>query len=287
MGGKTVQPGVDLLTREGITVTAFPEEAAALLGTLFEHAAAVEQVEGDAETPVDGSRASSMLAQATENGRTGIPEAEAIGILAAYGFPTLASVVVTTRDEAEREAARIGAPLVMKIVSDDILHKSDAGGVRLNIDPARAGEEYDILMSTVRANKPHAKLDGVLVVEMAPKGGSEFILGVIKDPALGHLIMVGLGGIYVEVLKDVAFGVVPISRHDARRMVDSLKTRALLDGVRGGPALDIEVLIDSVVRLSQFVAEHPEIVELDMNPLLVLPKGQGARVLDARIIVSG
>jgi acetate---CoA ligase (ADP-forming) len=288
MGGATVQAGADLLTKAGVTVTAFPEEGATVLGELVRYSTreSVNEESDFSLERVDAKKASELLALASANGRTGIPEAEAITILSAYGFPTLASVVVTTREDAEREALRINAPLVMKIVSDDILHKSDAGGVRLNIDPKNAGDEYDALMETVRRNKPDARLDGVLIVEMAPKGGTEIILGVIKDPALGHLIMVGLGGIYVEVLKDVAFGVAPIRLNDARRMVDSLKTRKLLDGVRGGPALDIDALIDALGRLSQFIVEHPEAIELDMNPLLVLPKGQGARVLDARIIVG-
>lgn len=288
MGGGTVEPGAHLLTQGGVTVTAFPEEGAAVLATLARFGDTVAQ--GDS-TPYDlaginGAQATALLTKATEGGRTGIPEAEAIGILEAYGFPILKSVVVTSREQAEAEALRIGTPLVMKIVSDDILHKSDAGGVRLNIAPADAGAEYDTLMATVRKNRPEAKLDGVLVVEMAPKGGAEAILGVIRDPALGHLIMVGLGGIYVEVLKDVAFGIAPITPHDAHRMIDSLKTRALFDGVRGGPALDVDALVDALGRLSRFVVDHPEIEELDINPLLLLPKGQGARVLDARIIVG-
>jgi len=288
MGGATVKPGVDLLTQNGVTVTAFPEEAAKILATLatFAENSATVSDEVFACVNINNVKASALLDKATAGGRTGIPEAEAVEILSAYGFPTLTSVVVKTRVEAEAEAKRINAPVVMKIVSDDILHKSDAGGVRLNITPDIAGDEYDVLMATVKANRPEAKLDGVLIVEMAPKGGTEVILGVIKDPALGHLIMVGLGGIYVEVLKDVAFGVAPITPTDARRMIDSLKTRMLFDGVRGGAPLDREALIDALGRLSQFIVEHPEVIELDMNPLLLLPKGQGARVLDARIIVG-
>ncbi len=288
MGGKTVNPGAQLLSEKGITVTAFPEEGAQVLATLAKFA---ESIKDDSDEVfacegIDNATASKLLETATAGGRTGIPEAEAVGILSAYGFPTLASVVVKSRAEAEAEAKRINAPLVLKIVSDDILHKSDAGGVRLNIAPENAGEEYEALMVTVQKNRPEAKLDGVLLVEMAPKGGTEVILGVIKDPALGHLIMVGLGGIYVEVLKDVAFGIAPLSPKDARRMIDSLKTRMLFDGVRGGAPLDVDALVDALGRLSQFIIEHPEVVELDMNPLLLLPTGQGARVLDARIIVG-
>ncbi len=289
MGGATVKPGVDLLIQNGVTVTAFPEEAARILSTLatFAENSATVSDEVFNSANIDNVKASELLAKATAGGRTGIPEAEAVGILSAYGFPTLASVVVKTRAEAEAEVKRIGMPVVMKIVSDDILHKSDAGGVRLNITPETAGDEYDALMEAVKKNRPEAKLDGVLIVEMAPRGGTEVILGIIKDAALGHLIMVGLGGIYVEVLKDVAFGVAPITPQDAKRMIDSLKTRMMFDGVRGGVPLDVEALVDALGRLSQFITDHPEIIELDMNPLLLLPKGQGARVLDARIIVEG
>jgi acetyltransferase len=288
MGGGTVDPGAQLMAEHHVTVTAFPEEGAAILGTLARFGELLAQGETApfVLTGVDTDKARTLLAKAIEGGRTGIPEAEAIGIFDAYGFPILKSVVVTTREQAEQEAQRIGTQLVMKIVSDDILHKSDAGGVRLNIAPTDAGNEYDTLMTTVRANRPEAKLDGVLMVEMAPKGGVEAILGVIRDPALGHLLMVGLGGIYVEVLKDVAFGLAPITPRDAHRMIDSLKTRKLFDGVRGGQPLDIDALVDALGRLSQFIIDHPEVSELDINPLLLLPKGQGARVLDARIIVG-
>jgi acyl-CoA synthetase (NDP forming) len=142
------------------------------------------------------------------------------------------------------------------------------------------------MMQIVSQNAPQANLEGALLMEMAPADGFEFILGSSKDPGLGNMIMVGLGGIFVEILKDVSFGLAPITKTDAQAMLDRIKSKKIFEGVRGKPALDVDALIDCLGRLSLLLTDFPQIVELDINPLLVLPKGQGVRVLDARIILE-
>jgi succinyl-CoA synthetase beta subunit len=215
-----------------------------------------------------------------------LSEEEATAVFSAYHFPTLWMKFAKDRGEAEHIAAEYGKPLVMKIVSPDILHKSDAGGVRLNVDPSHAGEAYDRMMEDVRAKKPEARIDGVLLEETVSENGLEIILGGKRDAALGAVVMVGFGGIYVEVLKDIAFGLAPINEYDAQRMIDSLKARKIFDGIRGQEASDIPALVQMLGRLSALVSDFPEIAEIDINPLKLLTPGQGAKVLDARIILG-
>ncbi|MCC6710806.1 MAG: acetate--CoA ligase family protein, partial [Candidatus Pacebacteria bacterium] len=190
--------------------------------------------------------------------------------------------------EAEVALKKIGETkkFAMKIISQDILHKSDVGGVMLNITAKDVKEKFTEMMAIVGKNKPEARLDGVLLMEMAPNNGIEVILGVNKAPGLGTMIMVGLGGIYVEVFKDVNFGFVPLTHTDALRMIDGLRSAKLFEGVRGQQPADKEMLIESIGRLAQLVTDFPEITELDINPLLVLPQGDGVKALDARLVIE-
>ena len=155
----------------------------------------------------------------------------------------------------------------------------------LNVTVQDVEKKYQQMMQTVASHKPDAKLEGVLLMEMAPQNGVEVILGVNQAPGLGTMIMFGLGGVYVEVLKDVNFAYAPLTRADAFSMVQTLKTADLFKGVRGEKPRDLEILVECVGRLSQLVTDFPEIVELDINPLLSLPQGQGAKVLDARVVI--
>ncbi len=174
----------------------------------------------------------------------------------------------------------------MKIASPDIIHKSDAGGVKVGIkndDELRAA--FRSIMESAKKYKADAKIKGVLVQEMV-RAAKETILGASQDPTFGPMIMFGLGGIYVEVLKDVIFRVAPVDEREAMRMVKSIKTIKLLKGVRGEKPSDLKAIADSLQRLSQLVIDFPEIKEFDINPLLVLEEGKGARVVDARIILK-
>jgi acyl-CoA synthetase (NDP forming) len=195
--------------------------------------------------------------------------------------------MVKSAQEAVDIAAGIDGPVALKVQSPDILHKSEAGAVALSLraaDDVRAA--YDKIMASAKAYNSSADIHGVLVQPMAP-AGQEMILGVNQDEKFGPILMVGLGGIHVEVLKDVAFSPVPFGTDDAHRLLDQLKGAALLHGVRGEAPADIDALVDLMVRLSKFVADHGEqIAEIDLNPVLVHPKGQGVSIADALIVKS-
>ena len=214
-------------------------------------------------------------------------EYQARPVLAEYGIGDGQARMVKSAQEAVDIAAGIDGPVALKVQSPDILHKSEAGAVALSLrvaDDVRAA--YDKIMASAKAYNSSADIHGVLVQPMAP-AGQEMILGVNQDEKFGPILMVGLGGIHVEVLKDVAFSPVPFGTDDARRLLDQLKGAALLHGVRGEAPADIDALVDLMVRLSKFVADHGEqIAEIDLNPVLVHPKGQGVSIADALIVKS-
>jgi acetyltransferase len=288
LGSYLVQPGRDILLAKGIATFRFPEEGADALVLLARYAEIVVTPETEvlAFSDVNREAVRTIFDAARAEGKTQLPEAIAVPVFEAYGFRTLKSVVVRSADEARAQTANFGGKAVFKIVSPDILHKSDVGGVKLNIEPGQFAEAYADLLRVVGERAPQAQLEGALIVEMAPGGGAEMVLGCIKDPLFGHVAMIGLGGILVEVLKDVSFGLTPFDRVTALRMIDTLKARKILDGVRGGAALDIEALLEALGRLSQLLTDFPEIKELDINPLLVLPEGQGTILLDARVVLE-
>ena len=234
----------------------------------------------------DIAKVKSIFENVRKNGRSNLLEEEGYEVLEAYGFPTPKSILCTTEQECMDAAKQISYPLVMKIVSPDIIHKSDAGGVKVGI---KTDDELRNSFRTITENalkyKSDAKIKGVLVQEMV-KSAKETILGASQDPTFGPVIMFGLGGIYVEVLKDVVFRIVPIDEQEAINMVESIKTIKLLKGVRGEKSSDLKAISDSLQRLSQLVIDFPEIKEFDINPLLVLEEGKGARVVDARIILN-
>ena len=188
-------------------------------------------------------------------------------------------------DEAVRVAAQVGGPVALKIVSPDVPHKTEAGAIRLDVQgDAAVRRAHGEVVAAARAYRPDARLTGVLVQEMV-SGGEELLLGILADPVFGPTVTVGLGGIHVEIFKDVALALAPIGPTMARAMIDSLRSRALLDGVRGRPPLDVDALVDCLVRLSWLAADTRGLLaELDVNPLRVLPRGQGARVVDALVV---
>jgi acyl-CoA synthetase (NDP forming) len=213
-----------------------------------------------------------------------IAEHEAKRILAGAGIPVLDELLATSAGQAEAAAATLGDRLVLKIVSPDIPHKTEMGGVMLNVTGAEAGRAYDQLIARVRERAPRARLDGVLISPMV-SGGVEMILGVQNDPVFGPVVMLGLGGIFVEVLRDVTFRVAPFGVEEAQRMIGELRGRAMLEGARGQPPCDIDALAEALSKLSVFVAaKRAEFTSIDVNPLLVRPKGQGAAALDALIL---
>ncbi len=213
------------------------------------------------------------------------PEHEANELLQSYGFPILPQRLVTQPEEIGEAADSVGFPVVMKIISPDIIHKFDAGGVKLKIESLdQARQAYDEIIANARKYNPKAHIKGVLMEKMS-KPGIEVILGASRDPKFGPICMFGLGGTFVEALKDVTFRLAPMWEISAEIMIESIKAYRVLQGMRGNPPSDIEAIKDCILRLSQMVSDHPEIAELDINPLIVYPEGEGCVVADSRILL--
>ncbi|MDV3104525.1 acetate--CoA ligase family protein [Thermococcus waiotapuensis] len=225
----------------------------------------------------------SVLAQ----GRTAMVEYEAKQVLKAYGLPVPNEKLARTLDEALKYAEEIGYPVAMKLMSPQILHKSDAKVVLLNIKtPEELKEKWEVIHENAHKYRPDAEILGVLIAPML-RPGREIIIGVTEDPQFGHALMFGLGGIFVEVLKDVTFRVIPITERDARKMITEIKGYPILAGARGEKPADIEAIVDMLLRVSELVDELRDYIkEMDLNPVFVYSEGEGAVVVDARIILK-
>jgi len=225
-----------------------------------------------------------IVALAQSENRKALLETEAKAICSQYGISVPKFQLATNEKEAGKIAQETGYPIVMKIVSPDIIHKSDAGGVKVNLkSKAEVVEAYKIIVANAKKYNSKADIRGVLVQEMAPNG-IEVIIGAIKDPQFGQTVMFGLGGIFVEILKDVNFRVAPITLDDAKEMITDLKAYPLLKGFRGQPPADTDAIAKILVNVSKLVMEHPEIKELDLNPVMAYAKG--VATVDARIILE-
>ncbi|MEO8538420.1 MAG: acetate--CoA ligase family protein [bacterium] len=226
----------------------------------------------------------SVIAQARAEGRTLLNEVEAKSLLKDAGVSVAATTLATTSAEAQTQAEAAGYPVVLKVVSPDIAHKSDVGGVKLNLkDKDAVAAAYDEIVANSKKAVANARIAGVAVQHMAPQG-TEVIVGMTTDPQFGPVLMFGLGGIMVEVLKDVSFRLVPLAEKDADQMINEIKGRPVLEGVRGQPASDIKALRNTILKVSEFVEKHPEVQELDLNPVFAYP--DGALAVDARIVIS-
>jgi len=225
-----------------------------------------------------------LIAQARRQGRTLLTELESKQILHDVGIPTTLGQLATSAEEAVRMADSIGYPVVLKIASPDIVHKSDVGGVRLHL---QHGEEvrqaFHTMQQSLATQAPGARVDGIIVQPMATPG-LEVIVGMSKDATFGPVLMFGLGGILVEVLKDVAFRIVPLAPRDAAEMIRDIQGFQLLAGYRGAPPADLAALQDILLRLSVFVAETSEVQEIDLNPIYAY--AQGALAVDARVVLE-
>lgn len=211
---------------------------------------------------------------------------ESFGILKAYGIPVVKTVIAKTEEEAFRVAEEIGYPLVMKVVSPQISHKSDVGGISLSLqdgDEVRA--VYREMMEKIPEKRPDASLEGVQLQQML-SGGKEVIIGMIRDPTFGPMLMFGLGGIYIEILKDVQFAIAPVDEEEARGMVTGIKTYPVLAGARGAKPSDIDALVDTILRVSRLVCDFPEIEEFEINPMMVFEEGKGALAVDMRLMLN-
>ncbi|WP_456396145.1 acetate--CoA ligase family protein [Thermococcus sp.] len=220
-------------------------------------------------------------------GRKSLVEFEAKEILKAYGLPVPEEKLAKTLDEALKYAEEIGYPVVLKLMSPQILHKSDAKVVLLNIkNPEELRQKWEEIHENARRYRPDAEILGVLVAPML-KVGKEIIIGVTEDPQFGHALMFGLGGIFVEVLKDVTFRIIPIEEKDAWKMLREIKSSPILAGARGEPPADMKAIVDLMLRVSKLVDDLRDYIkEMDLNPVFVYPEGEGAVVVDARIILK-
>lgn len=287
MGGYSLDAALTLLNQHRIPNYAFPEQAVSALAAMVRHRTWRMQPDPDyAAFPADCDRVRALFAEVRAAGRVELGELEAREVMEAYGMRLPKSQLARSPEEAVQIASQIGYPVVMKISSPDILHKSDIGGVKVGLADATAvRDNYELIEYRARKYNPNARVWGMLVQEMVRKG-REILVGVSRDPQFGPLVAVGMGGIYVEVLRDIAFRLAPISRQEVAAQIRSIRTFPLLRGVRGDPPADLASIEDVVLRVSQLVTDFPEIVEMDINPLVVHNQGEGAIVLDARLILS-
>jgi len=288
MGEAKVRSGIDVLTEYGVPNYNFPERAAHAFHAMSRYRHIRTRPESECvEFDVDKESVEELFSTVRAEERLSIGDAEAWTILEAYGLKTPVSKLASDPNEAVQFANEIGYPVVMKIASPDILHKTDVGGVKVGLEDAEEVRDAFELM-TYRAERylPDARLWGCQIQEMAPPGGVEVLVGMNRDPQFGPLVTFGLGGIYVEVLKDVTFRVAPFTVRDAKNMLREIRTHSLLDGVRGKPPVDKDAIVDTILRIGQLVTDFPAITELDINPLIVYPEGQGAIAIDMRLILQ-
>lgn len=287
MGEHSLHEALKILNERRIPNYPFPERAVSALAAMEKHKRWREQPEGEYESfEVDHERVRRTFDAVRAEGRLELGELEAREVMAAYGMRLPESELARSPEEAVEIANRIGYPVVMKISSPDILHKSDIGGVRVGMEtPGDVRDAYELIEYRARRYQPNADIRGVLVQQMAPKG-RECLVGVSRDPQLGPMIGFGMGGIYVEVLKDVVFRLAPLSKQEAQSQMEAIRSFPILRGVRGQAPADLPVVLDTLLRTSQMVMDYPEIVEMDINPLVLYDQGQGGIVLDARIILA-
>ena len=284
MGAEDVAPGIRLLQEAHLPHYILPEWACAAMAAV-QRIRAWRALELDApeELPVDWAAAARIIDSAPAGY---LEEPEALAVLAAYGLPVPQHRLCTSAEEAAQFADQIGYPVVLRIVSPQVVHKWDVGGVVLNLHDASAVRSaFEQMVQRVRQAVPQAEIRGAVVRRMIPPG-HEVILGVKRDPSFGPVLMFGLGGLYVELFKDVTFGLAPISRGSAHRMLRQVKAFKLLEGIRGNPPADVENIRQCIQRLGQLAADFPRISELDINPLIVGPKERGNIVADVRIRLS-
>ena len=287
MGGAEVMPGRDELVAAGLPDYSSPERAVRALKAMADYAAWRERPPRVVTRfPVNRRRVERILGRQERRGGKQVGEAEAKEILRAYDFNVPPGRLVTNADEAVTTAERVGFPVAMKIASQDVVHKSDLGGVKLNLATAgQVRDAYDLMMMRIPLRAPGARIDGAYVEAMAARG-TEVIIGMTRDPQFGPMLMFGLGGIFVEVMKDVTFHLAPITAEEAMQMLMGTRSYAMLKGVRGKEAVDLTAIASGLQRISQLATDFPQIAELDINPFIVGGAGSDPVVADARITLA-
>jgi acetyltransferase len=288
MGGGAVEEASKLLVENGVPCFDFPEKAIQTISAMYTYKRFLSQSATEPATFIDVNkeRVKEIITSARGDGRVVLLSTEAADLVEAYGIPVPANRLVKTAEEAVKAADEFGYPIVLRIVSPDILHKTDIGGVALNLSsPEEIRQAFDRIITSVSKFMPRARIYGVMCYHMVPKG-REMIIGMSQDVQFGPLIMFGLGGIYVNFLKDVSFRLAPLSEQEAGEMMEETKAYTLLKGIRGEEASDIEALKEMLLRVSQLVWDFPEIVEMDINPVIVYGEGKGCYALDVKITLT-
>jgi len=285
-GGTSFGGAEKLLAKKQVPNYLYPKRAVKSMKKLYDYSIIKDQeYPKPHEFDVDKAFVKNIIEDAKEKGihTLGL---ESLDILKAYGIPTVGTSITKTVEETVKSAEKIGYPLVMKIVSPQISHKSDVGGIKLNLNNAEEVKAaYEDMMENIPKREPEADLEGVQLQKML-SGGKEVIIGMVQDPTFGPMLMFGLGGIYVEVLKDVKFAIAPVTKIEAEDMISGIKTHELLEGTRGDEAKDIESITDIILRISQLVTDFPEINEFEINPLMVFDEGEGALAVDMRLMLK-
>jgi acetyl coenzyme A synthetase (ADP forming)-like protein len=288
MGKKSVESGSKILMKYHVPNYSYPEHAVSSLNVMYKYNIWIKSPE-KVYPRIEGlkEKVHDIFERVKEEKREHLRDSEVYEVLNAYGFLQPRSLLARTSEEAVAAAKGIGYPVVMKIVSPQVIHKSDIGGVKINVNSKKEIENtfFDIT-TRVRQVIPTAHIHGVMIQEMI-SGGKEVIIGITRDTQFGHMIMFGLGGIYVEVLKDVSFRIVPLSKEDAYEMIRETKVFPLLRGVRGEAEADTEAIENSLLILSQMALDFPQIIEAEINPLLVKKRGEGVVAIDARFTIGG
>jgi acetyltransferase len=287
MGGEDVMPGRDELVARDLPDYPSPERAIAVLNAMCCYAEWLRRPPRViTRFAVNRRRAERIITRDINAGILQMGEAEAKAVLKAYGFTVLPGRIVSDADEAVALSEKIGFPLAMKIASPDIIHKSDIGGVKLNLLSAnQVRDTFDLMMMRIRARLPEARIDGAYLERMS-NPGREVILGMVRDVQFGPMLMFGLGGVFVEVMKDVTFHIAPITEDEAMEMLEQTKSFALLKGVRGRASVDLSAIANAIQRISQLVTDFPQITEMDINPFIVGEAGEPSVAADARISLA-
>jgi acetyltransferase len=287
MGEARIRAGVSVLEQHNVPNFAHPERAALALSAMHTYRRYLLEPPPEYQSfAVDQAAVKAVIEQARSEGRVTIGDAEARAILKAYGIPAPPSELAETPEKAIAIADRIGYPVVLKVASPDILHKTDVGGVKVGLqNSSDVRDAFDLITYRAQRYLPEARLWGCLVQKMV-EPGIEILIGMNRDPQFGPLITFGLGGIYVEILKDVSFRVAPLSRQDAGAMQDEIRAHALLDGVRGQEPVDQSAIAETLLRVSQLAMDHSQIAELDINPFVAYQEGRGGIALDMRLVLA-
>ncbi len=285
IGGEKVEKARRMLANAGVPIYEVPEKAVIALSKAIKYEELKERIVRSVEhveiqVNIEGTKR--VIERLRKGGAKAIIDVDAFELLSAYGIKTPRTVLVKDEEDAVRAAREMGFPVVLKVSSPDILHKTDIGGVRLGLkDEEEVRRAFREIIENVRKNAPYASVRGVIVQEHVERG-FELLIGVVRDPTFGHVLAFGTGGVYANIFEDVSHRLVPVSYEEAYEMIDEVKISKILRGFRGEPGYDVDCIVDVIVRVSKLVTDFPEIAELDVNPLFAYRKGRGCIAVDVK-----